>query len=254
MLNKKWVKRFLMVGVSALMLVGTILMSPKVNSNACFKNRLGAFNSKIIVTTPACDYTGDEVKPEYKVYYKSTELKEGTDYVASFTNNIEPGVANITVKGIGTYSGKKSAKFYIKEKVSKQVSNIDFEGEQFFGIAAISRFLIDTMANDYLINPEAITNVDAGMGEVFMLFPKTDDVKFTVETVALSDDGNLAAGNVLIKEVNGAVVIYSNPVEYVPNIQVVAECNGKKVTLPISYSGIDGRLVIDSEYVKDVTP
>jgi hypothetical protein len=257
MCNKKGIKRILMVGAAALMLVGAVVASPKISSKACVRQYLGPFNSRVMITEPACDYTGQEVKPEYKVYYKAKELKEGTDFVATFKNNIEPGTATLTVKGIGAYRGKKKAKFIINEKPVEEVNNltkIDFQGEEFFAIAAISRFLIEPMANDYLINPSAITNVDAGMGEAFMLFPKTDKVKFRVETVALCEDGTLGAQDVLAQDVTGAVVIYSNPIEYVPNFQVVAECEGKTVTLPISYSGIDGRLVIDSEYVKDVTP
>ena len=257
MCNKKGFKKILMVGAAALMLVGAVVASPKISSKACVRQYLGPFNSKVMITTPACEYTGQEVKPEYKVYYKSKELQEGTDFVVTFKNNIEPGTATLTVKGVGAYSGKKKAKFIINEKPVEQEQNltkIDFQGEEFFAIAAVSRFLIEPMANDYLVNPEAITNVDAGMGEAFMLFPKSDKVKFSVENVALCEDGNLASQGAIAQDLNGAVVIYSNPVEYVPSIQVVAEYNGKTVTLPISYSGIDGRLVINSEYVKDVTP
>lgn len=277
MCNKKVIKKLFMVGVAAFMLVGAVVVSPKISSKACIANYLGPFNTRIVVTTPNCEYTGQEVKPDFKVYYKSKELKEGTDFETTYKNNIEPGTAKLTVKGIGIYKGKKKAKFVINEKpvveqpeveqpeieqpevevpeVQEQnLTKIDFQGEEFFAIAAINRFLVEPMADDYLVNPEAITNVDAGMGEAFMLFPKTDKVKFSVETVALTDEGNLAGQDVIASNLGGAVVIYSNPVEYVPNIQVVAEYNGNKVILPISYSGIDGRLVINSEFVKDVTP
>lgn len=261
MLKKKGLKQLFKVGAMVLLCVGVVMANAKVSSKACIKKRLGTFNSRVMVTTPLCEYTGAEVKPEVKVYYKQIELKEGVDYVVTYENNIEPGTATLTVNGTGAYKGKKSAKFIIEEKEvqedeqeEQQLTKIDFQDNEMFAIAAVSRFLVDTMANDYLTDPNALTYVDAGMGEVFMLFPKTKDVKFTVQTVGFDEEFNIVAKDVLVQDATGAVVINSNPVEYTPNFQVVAECNGEKVVLPISYSGVDGRLIIDSECVKDITP
>lgn len=249
MFKRNLLKKSVVV-VASLLVVGAVAVGLKNCPKAASLNmRLDSNNAKITMVNPGYEYTGNAVKPSYKVYYKSNLLKEGKDYTASYSNNVEPGTATVTVTGKGNYAGKKSAKYMINQKPSK----IKFEGEQFFAIAATGKYLIEPMANDYLTNPNAITYVDGGIGEAFMLFPKRNDVKFTVQRVAL--DANLTQTETIAKDVKGAVVIYCDPVEYAPHLQVVAICDGKKVTLPLSYSGIDGRINIPStKYVKDVTP
>ena len=252
MFKKKVFKKSAVLVAAALMLVGAVTVGTKVSTKASsLKLHLDGRYGKITMVNPSCEYTGKAVKPSYKVYYKSKVLKEGTDYKASYSNNVEPGTATVTVTGLGKYVGKRSAKFIVNEKPSK----VKFEGEQFFAIAATGKYLIDPMANDYLTNPNALTYVDGGIGEAFMLFPKRNDVKFTVQRVAL--DVNLTPTETLAKNVTGGVVIYCDPVEYAPHLQVVAICDGKKVTLPLSYSGLDGRIAIgdsQAKYVKDITP
>lgn len=56
MCNKKGIKKLFMVGAAALMLVGAVFASPKILSKACIANYLGPFNSRIVVTTPTCEY------------------------------------------------------------------------------------------------------------------------------------------------------------------------------------------------------
>lgn len=250
MVKKNLLKKSVAFFAAALMLVGAVAVGTKNYSNAsALKFRLDSTNAKISMVDPSCEYTGKAVKPSYKVYYKSKVLKEGTDYKASYSNNVEPGTATVTVSGIGNYTGKKTAKFTVKQKPSK----IKFEGEQFFAVAASGKYLIDPLAKDYLTNPDALTYVDGGIGDAFMLFPKTNKVKFTIQTVALAAE--LVPVETLAKNVTGGVVIYSNPVEYTPSLQVVAIYDGKKVTLPLCYNGVDGRLNISNpKYIKDVTP
>lgn len=63
-------------------------------------------------------YTGEEIRPELAVQYgycrgEGVDLVEGTDYTASFSNNIEPGTATVTITGIGSYSGTVTETFQI---------------------------------------------------------------------------------------------------------------------------------------------
>ena len=60
-------------------------------------------------------YTGEPVRPKITVTYKGKELNEDFDYVVEFTNNIEPGTATFTVKGIGNYKGELTGSFEIVE-------------------------------------------------------------------------------------------------------------------------------------------
>lgn len=62
-------------------------------------------------------YTGKAQKPKVKLTDgNGSALTAGTDYTAAYRNNVKPGRATVTVKGIGKYSGTKTIRFYIKPK------------------------------------------------------------------------------------------------------------------------------------------
>ncbi len=61
-------------------------------------------------------YTGEEITPEITVNYGTTTLVRGTDYTVSYSNNIEPGTASVTINGIGNYTGSKTETFEIVGK------------------------------------------------------------------------------------------------------------------------------------------
>ena len=58
-------------------------------------------------------YTGSEIRPEVTVRYYSTPLTSGTDFTVSYSNNINPGTAVVTITGAGNYAGTKTANFVI---------------------------------------------------------------------------------------------------------------------------------------------
>ena len=67
-------------------------------------------------------YTGSEVKPSVKLTYGSYELKAGTDYTVSYSNNInETDSASIRFTGNGNFSGTQTCTF----KITKIVTNIN---------------------------------------------------------------------------------------------------------------------------------
>lgn len=55
------------------------------------------------------NYTGSPIMPALSVYYVSggsrIRLSQGTDYQVRYTNNIEPGLASVTVEGLGSNYG-----------------------------------------------------------------------------------------------------------------------------------------------------
>ena len=66
-------------------------------------------------------YSGSELKPSVKVYYNwdnmfSVQLKEGSDYNVTYSDNINAGTATVTITGIGAYSGSKNVTFTIEPK------------------------------------------------------------------------------------------------------------------------------------------
>lgn len=58
-------------------------------------------------------YTGKALKPAVTVKYGSKALKKGTDYTVSYKNNKAVGLATVTVKGKGSYTGTKNVSFTI---------------------------------------------------------------------------------------------------------------------------------------------
>ncbi len=75
-------------------------------------------------------YSGSELKPSVKVYYNrnymsSVQLKEGSDYNVTYSDNINTGTATAIVTGIGAYSGTKKVTFTIEPK---KISSPTFDG------------------------------------------------------------------------------------------------------------------------------
>lgn len=71
-------------------------------------------NSAIInISSNTYKYTGKEIKPGIAVIDVYHILQENRDYVVEYSNNINVGVASITVKGIGSYTGQKTITFNI---------------------------------------------------------------------------------------------------------------------------------------------
>ena len=59
---------------------------------------------------PDQTYTGAPVKPDVEIYDNERLLTEGKDYKLAWKNNLNAGTAQITVTGMGNYSGKGRGK------------------------------------------------------------------------------------------------------------------------------------------------
>lgn len=70
-------------------------------------------NADISLGTIYYYYTGSERKPVPKVSYEGNLLTNGTDYEVSYSNNVLPGKATMTVTGINGYEGTVDKTFYI---------------------------------------------------------------------------------------------------------------------------------------------
>ena len=76
---------------------------------------LGKKNLKFASVTGMSDktYTGKEVTQSLVIEYDGITLTEGTDYTLYYENNIDYGLAGITIIGKGDYIGKKEESFWI---------------------------------------------------------------------------------------------------------------------------------------------
>ena len=66
------------------------------------------------VTVSDQTYNGFALTPEPTVTLNGQRLTSGTDFTATYTNNVEPGTATVTVTGTGAYKGSATANFTIK--------------------------------------------------------------------------------------------------------------------------------------------
>ncbi len=85
--------------------------NPKIETTSISKATVSSIADKV--------YTGKSIKPAITLKYNGNVLKQGTDYTVSYTNCVYVGKGKITIKGIGKYSGTKTATFkIIPSKVS----------------------------------------------------------------------------------------------------------------------------------------
>lgn len=61
-------------------------------------------------------YTGKAIAPRPVVKVGTSTLKEGSDYVLSYKNNVKTGTATVEIVGKGNYMGSKKTTFNIVEK------------------------------------------------------------------------------------------------------------------------------------------
>ncbi|MCR4711256.1 MAG: cell wall-binding repeat-containing protein [Clostridia bacterium] len=73
-----------------------------------------SLNGASVAAIGAKTYTGNPLQPSPAVSLNGKTLKKGTDYTLSYKNNVNPGKATVTIRGIGAYKGSLSRTFTIK--------------------------------------------------------------------------------------------------------------------------------------------
>lgn len=94
------------------------------------------------------DYTGEEIKPEVKVKDGGKVLVEGTDYTVEYTNNVAPGTATVTVKGIGNYKGLVEKTFTITSKYYYVTGVVRFSSGRVIKFAKVTLTGTDYLGNE----------------------------------------------------------------------------------------------------------
>ena len=75
---------------------------------------------KITLSSDSIQATGKKIEPGVTVKFGEKTLKEGENFTVSYTNNIKPGTATVTVRGIGKYTGVLSVKFTIEASADEK--------------------------------------------------------------------------------------------------------------------------------------
>lgn len=73
----------------------------------------GNMSDVTVAAIPDHAFTGEAIEPTLTVTDAGTRLVQGVDYEVSYKDNVNTGVATVTVRGIGAYSGTRTATFNI---------------------------------------------------------------------------------------------------------------------------------------------
>lgn len=91
---------------------GTVRGSFKVNSANISTAQIQAIGTQ--------EYTSKTIAPQPRVSWQGLTLASGADYTVSYSNNVNPGVAKLTITGKGNFTGSKATSFNIV-KVDRNV-------------------------------------------------------------------------------------------------------------------------------------
>lgn len=100
--------------------------------------RVNLSEGTITVQANGLAYDGTEKKPEVIVTCDGKELKEGTDYILSYANCVDPGKATVTATGIRDYIGTIAADYSIAKaniaaaKVTLNPAQFEYDGQYHF--------------------------------------------------------------------------------------------------------------------------
>lgn len=92
-----------------------------VTTSPALTRDLSDKNISVSMSDKEYTYDGSEKKPTISVRYDRDDLVAGKDYSVSYSNNINPGEAKVTITGIGDYTG--SATYTYKINAAKTTDN-----------------------------------------------------------------------------------------------------------------------------------
>ena len=101
---------------------GTVTVTAK-GSNFITSSKDGSFtinpaslaNASVSLNDYIHTHTGSTIEPPPIVKYNGTLLEKDTDYTVAYSDNINVGLATITVTGKGNYTGTLTQNFFIKQ-------------------------------------------------------------------------------------------------------------------------------------------
>ena len=122
-------------------------------------------------------YTGEAITPKVKLTYNKKKLVEGVDFAVAYSDNVEVGMATITVTGMGDFEGIKILRFKIKGTPLSQATyaglaaSVKYTGEPV--VQEFAYFYIDKKSNkleegrDYTV--EYQDNIEVGTATVIYI-------------------------------------------------------------------------------------
>ena len=96
-------------------------------------SRISISKASVTLSTSTYAYDGKAKKPGVTVKLNGKALKNGTDYIVSYSNNTKVGTATVKITGKGNYTGSVSKTYSIKNNFKKAtvsgISNKSYTGK-----------------------------------------------------------------------------------------------------------------------------
>ena len=96
-------------------------------------SRISISKASVTLSTSTYAYDGKAKKPGVTVKLNGKTLKNGTDYIVSYSNNTKVGTAKVTITGKGNYTSSVSKTYSIKNNFKKAtisgISNKSYTGK-----------------------------------------------------------------------------------------------------------------------------
>ena len=104
--------------LSALLLSFALLIGllPLLPATAWAEGSLSLSDAKVTLETGPFIYDGTEKTPEVTVTLDGTKLTRDLEYVVSYQNNIDAGIATVLITGTGAYTGSVETGFIIDRR------------------------------------------------------------------------------------------------------------------------------------------
>lgn len=177
-------------------------------------------------------YTGYEIKPEVKLYYKGKIIASGTDYSIDYSNNIDVGKATVTVTGSGkNFTG--SGKFYFNIlKVNIADLSISLSETSYTYDGEAKRPSVTIKNGDIMLT----NGIDYSLIYI-------DNVKAGTAKVKIIGIGDHYTGSV-----EETFFIYASNTDDVKNVETSGLDSGKKENQKDKYSGTRKKNEEDNQY------
>ena len=160
---------------------------------------------------PSQTYSGSAIKPGVSVMDGSTRLMDNTDYTVSYSNNVNSGLARVTITGKGAYVGDTTLTFTIGPKVTRYAAINILEDQRGKGVAVNGGYngdeaimITDSIEVDYVDYSRNFST--SGFSTIVLPFDvNTSNVSGLKKVAAFSeirtnDDGRLVAVMSLVRK------------------------------------------------------
>ena len=140
-------------------------------------------------------YTGSYCTPNPTVSYQGTILRNGIDYILTYSNNVSAGTASVTIIGRGNYKGSKTVSFTISG-ISIYNANVSSIPTQPYTGNAVMPSVVLTYAGQNLVSDRDYTliyvnNITVGTASIIINgkgnFSGSKTINFTIGNVNLAD-------------------------------------------------------------------